>query len=205
MQFRLPKDPLTKLDPNVEPTPTKVRIIRAELYANARSVRSTLGGGNHGHLGMVMPAAKYLVLAGQAYAQPNGPPPIPAFAGQGAAVAAAQEQYRKDLDAYETFQALYDALKQLIIAAVPPVYLSELEDPTFGLADASPGILLDFLIEEYGDITHEDLEENLRHLQQEWNPETPIQDVFTRGTFCRQFATEGGDPITDTTYMTTLS
>ena len=41
---------------------------------------------------------------------------------------------------------------------------------------------------------------NTAELQALWNPDTPIEDVITRGAFCRDFAEEGEDPITDATY-----
>lgn len=64
---RLPHDPLTPLDPNVDPTPAAVRLLREEMYANARSCKTSNGGGRYGHLGQLMRADRYLAFAGVPY------------------------------------------------------------------------------------------------------------------------------------------
>jgi hypothetical protein len=37
-----------------------------------------------------------------------------------------------------------------------------------------------------------------------WNPDTPIEGVFTNGTDCCQFTSEGGNPINDAAYLQIL-
>jgi hypothetical protein len=64
-----------------EPSAEAIRLLRQELYANARNVpTSTLGGGSHGHLGLLMmPAADYLLLAGHPYNLTAALPDIPDY------------------------------------------------------------------------------------------------------------------------------
>ena len=70
----LPHDPLTPLDPNERPTPLTICKLQLKLYDNARAITSPLGGGNHGHLGMLMTQAAYAALPGTAqYNFPNRP------------------------------------------------------------------------------------------------------------------------------------
>jgi hypothetical protein len=61
--FNLPHDPITPLDAATRPTPRTIRLLREELYTNVYSVRSTMGGGNHGHLVVVMPADEYVLIS----------------------------------------------------------------------------------------------------------------------------------------------
>jgi len=42
------------------PTNSSLKLLTKEVYANARAIPSTCGGGGHGHLGLVMPIAKLL-------------------------------------------------------------------------------------------------------------------------------------------------
>jgi hypothetical protein len=63
----LPHDPLTPLDPNVYPTPAAVRLLREEMYAVARKMETSYGGGRYGHLGQLMRSDRYLALAGVPY------------------------------------------------------------------------------------------------------------------------------------------
>jgi hypothetical protein len=44
----------------------------------------------------------------------------------------------------------------------------------------------------------------MKHLTAEWDPDTPIENVFTNGNFCREFAEEGDDEISDATYTRIL-
>ena len=56
--------PFKTLSPIIgEPNYSSINKISQELYANASSVPSTLGGGNHGHLGLVMNDYLYQIIA----------------------------------------------------------------------------------------------------------------------------------------------
>jgi hypothetical protein len=66
--FTLMHDPLTPIEG--KPTPEAVCKLRQELYANVRSLPTDLDRGQHGHLGLLMPDADYLALAGAAYILP---------------------------------------------------------------------------------------------------------------------------------------
>jgi hypothetical protein len=73
----LPHDPLTPLDPSGPITAQAVLQLRRELYANAEIVNTTLGGGAHGHLGLLMPPDAYRTLSATPYVVPDAPPPEP--------------------------------------------------------------------------------------------------------------------------------
>jgi hypothetical protein len=76
--FKVPFDPLTPLDPNEEPLPAAIHKLIAEVYANAGAVRTNLGGGQQGHLGLVMPEEEYILLPGaELYVFPEQLPDIP--------------------------------------------------------------------------------------------------------------------------------
>ena len=49
-----------------EPTYQHYIEVRNCLYHNLRQITSPFGGGKHGHLGMIMPTAKYLNISGRA-------------------------------------------------------------------------------------------------------------------------------------------
>jgi hypothetical protein len=199
--FTLPHDPLTPLDPVSRPTSRTVRLLRKELYANLCSVSSDLGGGDHGHLGMVMPQASYTAIStgGAAYIHPV-PPVAPNYAGTAAVIANMQQQYAQEKKEYQEYKELSNQLKALLLTAVPAAFIRPLSHPQLGFANATPQTIMNHLIQTYGAIEESDLLKNTEELQAPWNPDTPIEDVFARGTFCRDFAEEGEDPITDATY-----
>ena len=56
------------------PDPLSLGILQGELYANAMSIPTELGGGLYGHLALIMPTAEYASLDGAvAYVTPAHP------------------------------------------------------------------------------------------------------------------------------------
>ena len=56
-----------------EPDADTLITLKNQLKANASSVPSNLGGGNHGHLGLVLSPATYALLANTPFATPAHP------------------------------------------------------------------------------------------------------------------------------------
>ena len=187
------------MDPGSEPTPRTVRILREELYANACAIPSTLGGGAHGHLGMIMPNAQYITLSagGAAYVDPV-PPVEPVYGGAAAVIALQNNRFNTQEKIYLEYRDLSGQFKAQLIQAVPMAYIRALKHPQLGFANATPMIIMDHLLLHYGEIKSDDLMENMDILQAPWNPDTPIEEAFTKAFFCRDFALEGEDPISDT-------
>ena len=106
---------LTKI--HGQPTYKSLQNILTELKANAGSVPSTLGGGQHGHLGLLLSDARYTALA-QAiqWVTPANPGVfvIPAMA------TAAQIQAAKDVwnELKQTFELCQATEKALIAQSV---------------------------------------------------------------------------------------
>jgi hypothetical protein len=126
---------------------------------------------------------------------------MPHYVGTVAAIARNQEVYRARENAFFEYRDLKAAIKALILAAVPAEYISELGNADFGLAAVPPEQLLQHLITNFGEVVHQDLLDNLERIKAPWDPDRAIETVFTNGTFCRQFAQEGGDPISDRAYV----
>jgi hypothetical protein len=56
-----------------EPTYETIERLHNQVKANAASVPSTLGGGNLGHLGLVLSAQKYAMISNDPFNLPNHP------------------------------------------------------------------------------------------------------------------------------------
>jgi len=77
-----PHKELTKLSTETTPSAFDVLKLKKECIQNAITMPSSLGGGNHGHVGILLPQAGYLALSGQATAWHNPvEPAIPNYAG----------------------------------------------------------------------------------------------------------------------------
>lgn len=203
--FSLDHDPLTPLDKFSTPTPEAVRKLRQEVYANAQSVASNHGGGNHGHLGMVMPPGDYTRIStgGAEYSFPTQPA-IPTYSANAATRGRQRDQYERNLRDYDEARALRNQLKSQLIRAIPEAHRDVLADPDLGYANVTPFDILHHMIETYGEISEQDLQHNLQTLVAPWDPETTITGVFINGNRCRKLAAEGGDPISDRTYTRAL-
>ena len=62
---------LTKL--HGEPTFEGVRLLHKELMVNSQTVHSDLGGGAHGHLGLVLSPRRYALISNAQYNRPQHP------------------------------------------------------------------------------------------------------------------------------------
>jgi hypothetical protein len=91
-----------------------------------------LGGGNHGHAGIIVEPAKYLTMTrGKQFNPPANPGVYPDGLAINAAAGtrAREEAIHKELVAqYEIFKGVEQGLKDIIQEAVKADYLLEIED-----------------------------------------------------------------------------
>jgi hypothetical protein len=118
------------------PTNSSLQIMQQQLYQNACAVASPSGGGENGHLGLIMPPAEYLLRPG-AIAIPVHPVilgPAPAGATE-KQIADLKRVYHNDMLIYTTYQIFPFALQNQIAAAVEFTYLQAINDVDFGFSD----------------------------------------------------------------------
>jgi hypothetical protein len=60
-----------------EPTFEDLKLIRRLLNTNAMSVSSYVGGGSHGHLGIIMTNEEYFSIAANVFPIPDNPGALP--------------------------------------------------------------------------------------------------------------------------------
>jgi len=192
--------------PHAELTPisgtphnTSLKLLTKEIYANARAIPSTRGGGGHGHLGLVMPVAEYVVVAGVAFQLPAHPGPIPTHAA-GANAATRQENIRlfdatiKELSVATTVQ---EEIKKQLLGAINRLYLAALDDDTFGFADVTVAAMITHLRTNYGPIMRAELETNRASIATIWTPDDPIETLWERLREIQRISVIGGDALTD--------
>jgi hypothetical protein len=165
-----------------KPTNSTLQVLQREIYANARAIHSTRGGGAHGHLAIIMPAANYLARVGQAFVTPVHPRPAPVHAvnATNAQITETNRQYAADLAEHSLFQTVNEELKKQILVAVPVLYLSLLSDDDMGFTDVSCANMLAHLHATYGTISQAELEANCMRLTSEWSVDSPIEDLWLR-------------------------
>jgi hypothetical protein len=182
-----------------KPKNPSLQLLQKELYANARAVHSTRGGGAHGHLAVIMPAADYLTRTGTLFAPPVHPgiAPVHPEGATGNQITEANRQFRQNVNDHQLYLSVREALKQQILLAVNTLYVQVLEDVDMGFADVTPTGMLMHLKATYGTITPEDIEANRAVLGSNWNPDEPIEDLWLRIKECQRFAAAAEEPIPD--------
>lgn len=181
------------------PTNHSLQTLQQELYANARAVHSTRGGGENGHLAIVMPPEAYLARTGHAFVPPIHPGAAPVH-GPGATAAQITENvraYNAALDEHRRYLDVSQELKKQVLLAVEKTYLTILESADFGFADVGCDQMLAHLRTTYGKITPEELEANRAGLTADWNPDEPIEDLWSKTKEIKRFAVAGDEPISD--------
>lgn len=177
-----------------------------ELIANAMSVPSTRGGGQHGHLALVLPPLELNLVAPEPFIEPQhpGPPPEHAANATNAQMHAADTAYARAITDFNTYRNTRNALRAQILATVHQDYSNILSHPLFGYANITPLDLIEHLTATYGTITAKDLERNRDQLKEPWNPNDDIITLWTRAKNCQYFARNSTESITDNTIMLLL-
>ncbi|KAI2500614.1 hypothetical protein MHU86_13835 [Fragilaria crotonensis] len=159
-----------------EPTNKTLQLLQQELYANARAIHSTRGGGENGHLALVMPPDLYLVTRTD-YGD--------------------QSSVCRFLDEHRRYTTVAQELKKQLLLAVDKTYLYILADADFGFADVSCATMLHHLRSTYGRITPEELERNRALLSADWNLDEPMEGFWFMIKEVQRYAVAGAEPITD--------
>ena len=160
-----------------EPTYSSIRTIATQIYANASSVPSTLSGGHHGHLGLVLRPQRYLTVAAAIYERPDPRSNNPT-----------QQEELKTLSLLEVM------LKAMLTQAVEPEYLADLHHPYTGFANHTTCGIIIHLYTIYGKISPKQLYENNQAINRPYDPTQPIP-VFLKHIYdCTQYAEDGLAP-----------
>eukprot|EP00957_Ditylum_brightwellii_P196195 14949163-Ditylum_brightwellii.AAC.1 len=83
-----------------------------QLYKNAATIPSSLGGGEHGHIRLMMEPTLYSSLSAMAYNAPSAPTRTMLPSNATSQVWYDEDhQYKKELDTYENHIAMDDVMK----------------------------------------------------------------------------------------------
>ena len=158
-----PHPELTPIEPGVKPDFAALKVIHQELNANAMSIPSTRGGGNHGHLAVTLATADFDAIAGTVpWANPAHPgaAPVHANGATAAQITETNRAYKANLSEYALYSTVIATLKKQLIAAIPETYIKTKKDDLIGYANITLYGLLEHLDTTYGVVTSDDLQDN---------------------------------------------
>ena len=172
----------TKIDG--QPTDEDLNLLTEECINAASSIPTTNGGGQHGHIGMIIPEAEYITFSHNAerFVEPTNPGPYPANVDQDAVVRERQiAEHKAEQAEFETHQGVKKFLITAITKAVDPEWIAELKSDRMGFNHRTPLELLEHLRAHGGDLDHLDVTGLIQELQKPWdNVEAPAT-LFARG------------------------
>jgi len=166
----LKKETLTKI--HGQPTSHDLTILEKELIAILAGIPTALGGGNFGHVGVIMEATSYSTMtAGIAFTNPANPGVYPAGLAANAAAtirARAEAEHKELINQFEMFEGVRQGVKDLILEAVDNKYLIDIEHEMLGYLNQTPRQMLDHLLTQGGALDFADTKELLADRDGEW-------------------------------------
>ena len=187
------KETVTKI--HGQPTNQDLTTLEKELIAILANIPTTLGGGNHGHAGILMEPARYLLTTGVPFNNPANPGNYPlTVAGNAAAGvrARAEAEHKEEVREYETFQGVIQATKDIFLEAVDHEYLLEIEDEILGFLNQTPTDMLNHLRNRGGALDFADTKTLLAERDGEWDASEVPQLYFNRVEKAIQGLTRAG-------------
>jgi hypothetical protein len=180
------------------PTYTTIAEMHLLLNQNAASVDSNLGGGQHGLLGLTVSPAIYATVSPVLFVLPAHPGqhPVHLPGATAAQISEANRLHDVLLRTWQLTQATDKALKQLLLAALDPMYVHTLRHRLTGFAAISTRQLLDHLYLKYGRISAQDLEVNDKRLKAPYDVNQPIETLFDQISQAIDLADAAGAPYT---------
>jgi hypothetical protein len=178
---------------NGEPDYDAINHMVQTLYGNAASLSTTLGGGAHGHIGIIMTPPLYATLTATPYAAPMDPGALPNIPHN--ASTATREllrtEHHEERRVYDNHNNMDDALKAQVIDTIQDTYINEMRNKYTGYLGVTTRDLLDHLLDRYGKITPADIEECKRRMIEPIDSTQPIDIFFQRIDECVQYAVDG--------------
>jgi hypothetical protein len=176
------KETVTKI--HGQPTSHDLTNLEKEIISILANIPTTLGGGNHGHVGVIMDQLDYNTMTtGIDFVNPVNPGIYPAGLALNAAAGtrAREEAIHKELIAqFETFEGVKLGTKDLILEAVDNEYLSEIEHDTLGFLNQTPRQMIEHLLTRGGALDFADTKHLLSERDGEWNVTENPQIYFNR-------------------------
>jgi hypothetical protein len=178
----LEKYEITKIDGR--PTDEDLNLLTKELTNVAGSVATQNGGGEHGHVGMVVEEAEYVTFSRNAerFLVPTNPGPYPTSVDSDKIIRERQlAEHKAEVVEYETYLGVENYLRRMIVKSLDHEWLAKVESETMGFNHLSAKTLMTHLCNVGGSLDHMEVTELISNIQKPWDAiETPAAH-FARG------------------------
>ena len=165
-----------------EPTAKSLQKLFKQLKRNARSVTSSLGGGQYGHMFMVMPENEWNNLPGTTPVIPPRDPGPFNLQGRLTAVeiAVRQDEHEEAKKKYQKYQALYRVLRNQLVSAVDSCYLDPIRCGLTDMVNEPITDIIKFLQTSYGKLTVKERDQETTNIKNfVYDPNKSINILLT--------------------------
>ena len=127
-----------------------LRIIKDEIKANAHSVVSNLGGGPHGHYGLVVDATEYAMVPGTIpYIRPVHPGPLIVPPGTTQIMATGlRADHKESIRLFREVNDVEQRIIKQIVQSIDSTYLKTLRDSNTNTITSNVQTILQYLFED---------------------------------------------------------
>jgi hypothetical protein len=165
-----------------QPTIDSIAKLKRELTKNAKSVSSTLGGAQHGHIFLVLSPNEFTGIPGTLpvtrTVHPGPLPQIPAGA-TAAQISAAERAHQEAVNQFDRFTGVELALLAQVEAAIEPIYLSPIINDQTQSLDRNLSDVLTYLAATYASSDEPMSTREIKLNQFSYDPRNPIADIWT--------------------------
>ncbi len=179
-----------------QPTSHDLTILEKELITILAAIPTALGGGKHGHAGMIMEAVTYTTITGgTALVNPANPGIYPTGLSANAVVgtrARARAEHKELVNQFETYTGVCQGAKDLILEAFNNEYLIEIEHKTLGYLNLSPREMINHLQNRGKTLNFADTKTLLAERDGEWDASKIPQLYFNRVEKAMKGLTQAG-------------
>ena len=176
-----------------------IKVFR-QLKRNAQRIPTSLGGGNHGYLALLLSPNQYdAIPTTQPFIRPANPGiySIPAGRTTAAEISLAKAQYDESLRLFNEVRAVETLLRNQLINAFDSDYLEALRDTNDMISSTIPQIMT-YLTSSYGKVSEEQFEIKEKELKDFiYNPSLPIDIVFNKIDFFSDLCDMTNNTLTD--------
>ena len=193
--------PVQRLTKSVgRPNYFTLKPLRQEIKENAASIYSLRGGGQHGHLGLVLSDIAYARESATPYIRALNPgvqPVLPANPTQYQIAEGVREHEEFQREWYEVDSFEKACRKQIAEAIEPPFLRGCRPAGATGLTTVPVRTILEHLFTNYGRLTDKEIEDNDTAFRKEWSTDDSFENIIVQIDDCAEMAETAGSPYSD--------
>ena len=198
----------TPINISGEPTFDQLKKLFSQLKINAQCIHSSRGGGNHGHLGLVLSPVDYQQLTLTPFIRPVDPGDFVLPTNINLTmdqITVLKENHKSLRSQFEKVDAVEAALKQFLVEALDADFLLEIRNSTTERLEGTIPHIMTRLFRSYGNLTAKELLKKQQTLTNyTYDPHQPIDILFQVAQDYQDYSTFHGTPQPPTTIITTV-